>query len=241
MKVTLSKIDWDSAFFNFRVGRIEGAINTEKDLRNIESLMEENNIELSYYSTLNQLSSCLSESNKLDIHLVDKKVTYTKSINSELITHKSIAVIDQKTPHKNKLIHLAIQSGVYSRFNIDKRIGKEKFKELYGIWIKKSLDRKISKEVLGFKENNELAGFVTLGEKNKRGDIGLIAVDYDFRGKGIGKTLMKSAEKWFSNLGYSLIQVVTQKDNIPACRLYESCGYDIESTEFFYHFWKKKD
>ncbi len=50
---------------------------------------------------------------------------------------------------------------------------------------------------------------------------------------------MTSAEKWFSNSGYKSIQVVTQGDNIPACKLYESCGYTIESVELFYHIWKK--
>ena len=102
-----------------------------------------------------------------------------------------------------------------------------------------SINRKIAKEVLAFTENNALAGFVTLGEKNNKADIGIIAVDHSFRGKGIGKTLMTSAEKWFSNLGYSSMQVVTQGDNYPACRLYESCGYLVEAVEFFYHIWKK--
>jgi ribosomal protein S18 acetylase RimI-like enzyme len=55
----------------------------------------------------------------------------------------------------------------------------------------------------------------------------------------MGKTLMTSAEKWSSDLGYELIQVVTQGDNYPACRLYESCGYEVDAVEFFYHIWKK--
>jgi dTDP-4-amino-4,6-dideoxy-D-galactose acyltransferase len=238
MKQTLIKLDWDSDFFNFSVGRIEGLIEKEQDIRNIEFLIEENNTELSYYSTSNELPSYVFESKKFDIVLVDKKTTYTKSINSDLVIHNSISSIEQNTS-KDKLINLSIQSGIYSRFNIDKRIGKEKFEKMYALWMINSINRKIAKEVLVFTENNNLAGFVSLGEKNNRADIGIIAVDHDFRGKGIGKILMSSAEKWFSNLGYNSIQVVTQGDNTPACRLYESCGYKVDTVEFFYHIWKK--
>ena len=110
---------------------------------------------------------------------------------------------------------------------------------MYALWMINSLNRKIAKEVLVFSENNDLSGFVTLGEKNNRADIGIIAVDHISRGKGIGKILMTSAEKWFSDLGYESIQVVTQGDNYPACRLYESCGYEVDTVEFFYHIWRK--
>jgi dTDP-4-amino-4,6-dideoxy-D-galactose acyltransferase len=239
MKQSLLKLEWDSDFFNFNVGRIEGLIHNKQYIRNIEYLIEKDNIKLSYYSTPNELPSYIHESNKFDIVLVDKKTTYTKSINSNLEIHKSITSIAQNTSYKDKLIDLSIQSGIYSRFNIDKRIGKEKFEEMYALWMINSINRKIAKEVLISSEMNDLAGFVTLGEKNNRADIGIIAVDHFFRGKGIGKILMTSAEKWFSNLGYSSIQVVTQGDNNPACRLYESCGYKVDSVEFFYHIWKK--
>ena len=171
--------------------------------------------------------------------LADKKTTYLKKINTGLSFPESITSIDENTPFKDKLIDLAIQSGIYSRFNVDERIGKEKFEKMYALWMINSLNRKIAKEVLVFSENNDLSGFVTLGEKNNRADIGIIAVDHISRGKGIGKILMTSAEKWFSDLGYESIQVVTQGDNYPACRLYESCGYEVDTVEFFYHIWRK--
>jgi dTDP-4-amino-4,6-dideoxy-D-galactose acyltransferase len=80
---------------------------------------------------------------------------------------------------------------------------------------------------------------VTVGEKKHRGDIGIIAVDTEFRGKGIGTALMQSAESWLAKLNYKSMQVVTQGDNKPACKLYENCGYTIESVEYFYHIRKK--
>jgi dTDP-4-amino-4,6-dideoxy-D-galactose acyltransferase len=235
----LTKLEWDSNFFDFNVARIEGLAENEIDAQNIEHLITQSDTKLSYYSSFTELPQAAIEGFKYDVQLVDKKTTYSKRINSDLTSNKSIFSVDENTVHKAKLIDLAIQSGVYSRFNVDKKIDNLKFKELYGLWMTNSLSRKIAKEVIVFEEEDLLAGFVTLGEKNNRADIGIIAVDHPFRGRGIGKKLMQSAEKWFSDLGYSTIQVVTQGENTPACMLYEGCGYQPESIEYFYHIWKE--
>lgn len=232
------RLDWDSNFFGFDVGSIEGTVFDERDMREIEALIEENNCTLCYYSTPKELPLFALQDNVLDFSLVDRKITYSKAINPQLEIASPISNAHHRES-EHKLIDLAIQSGQYSRFNVDKRITTEKFEEMYGLWIKNSLYEDLANEVLTYQLNGEVAGFVTIGEKKNRADIGLIAVDRAFRGKGIGKLLMNSAEKWCSNLKHETIQVVTQGDNIPAQKLYESCGYEIESEEMIYHIWKK--
>jgi len=86
-------------------------------------------------------------------------------------------------------------------------------------------------------QQQKLAAMITLGTKNDRGDIGLLAVAPDFRGKGIAADLVYTAQHYFKNKNINKLQVVTQKDNIAACRLYEKCGFAIEKTETFFHFW----
>ena len=78
---------------------------------------------------------------------------------------------------------------------------------------------------------------VTLGEKNLRGDIGLIAVHPDHRGKKMGENLVYAAQTWFRSHGYTEGQVVTQGRNNAACNLYTKCGYVVEKEEYFYHIW----
>jgi len=161
--------------------------------------------------------------------------------SDDLEIHKSVKSVNKNISYKDKLklIDLAIQSGIHSRFNIDKNIGKEKFEEMYRLWMINSLNYKIAKEVLTFIENDKLMGVITLMGERDEAYIGIIAVEHTFRGRGIGEILMKSAEKRLSNLGYNSIKVVTQENNIPACRLYEKCGYVVENVEYFYHIWKK--
>jgi len=156
MKQTLQKLDWDSDFFNFNVGRINGLIQNEEDIQDLDTLIMKNDMRLSYYSTTKELPSSISISANFDIVLVDKKTTYAKKISTGLSFPEAITSVDENTPFKNKLIDLAIQSGVYSRFNVDERIGKEKFEEMYALWMINSLNRQIAKEVLVFIENNDL-------------------------------------------------------------------------------------
>jgi dTDP-4-amino-4,6-dideoxy-D-galactose acyltransferase len=78
---------------------------------------------------------------------------------------------------------------------------------------------------------------VTVGEKQGRGDIGLLAVAAGMQGSNVGVSLVRAAREWARRKGYRLAQVVTQGENVPACRLYEKCGYAIDKVEHFYHFW----
>ena len=175
-------------------------------------MIRNNNTTLSYYPSSEELPDLVLQSKGLDFIPVDRKTTYIKEVNSKLKINTHISTCETYT-NEPKLEELAIQSGIYSRFNIDQRIENNKFEDLYRLWMRNSLNRKIAKEVLLYKINQKVAGFANLGEKNKRGDIGIIAVDDTFRGKGIGKSLMESAEKWFSNHEYKLLQVITQGDN----------------------------
>jgi ribosomal protein S18 acetylase RimI-like enzyme len=214
-------------------------INDENELRRLTDQLKHQDIELAYYSSVSPLPHNLMVSDTYVLKLVDKKTTYEKAI------HKNIAFDNSVLPYGNdwpepKLIELAIESGRYSRFKVDEKIGINKFRELYRTWIVNSVNKKIAKEVLVYRINETIAGFVTLGEKHSRAEIGIIAVEAINRGKGIGRSLMRSAESWFAaHSHFDVIQVVTQGANLAACKLYEHCGYRVGRLEYVYHFWKK--
>lgn len=78
---------------------------------------------------------------------------------------------------------------------------------------------------------------VTVGKKGDRADVGLIAVDASMRGKKLGAALVLAAQEWALKNGYGSAQVVTQGENLAACKLYEKCGYHVDKIENIYHFW----
>jgi len=231
-------LNWDSIFFGLKIGKINTKISNQAELSKILNECKNQEVVLIYYSSGFPLNTFQFTSEVYEICPVDKKITYLKNTDVHIPYNQTVSTYQENFPN-DKLINLAIQSGIYSRFNIDKKIDRIKFEELYKEWMINSVNKKLAKEVLIYKNKGVIEGFVTLGEKLGVADIGIIAVDEYSRGKGIGKILMTAAENWFANNHYNQIQVVTQGDNLPACKLYEATGYKIKSVEYFYHLWRK--
>lgn len=169
--------------------------------------------------------------------LVDHKVTYLINLkNITLPLNPHIQLYSASEPSQD-LLNLAYESGIYSRFRSDPHLTKDQFKNIYKTWMTNSVNHTVAQEVLVISENNNLLGMVTVGEKNHRGDIGLLAVSASARGKNIGTQLVQAAQYYFKQKNYEFSQVVTQQTNIAACKLYEKCGYHQEKLEYFFHIW----
>jgi len=233
-------LDWDSNFFEMRVAKVLNSRNKLSDLKSILEELEKEKIDLAYFTSKSPISDASKIiSGNFEIKFVDERATFLKKIGNKREYDLNISEYKEEevTP---ELLKLAIESGVYSRFKIDEKIPNSRFEELYRLWMINSVSKKISDAVLVYKDAEKIIGFVTIGKKNERGNIGIIAVDAAGRGKGIGKSLVKAAEYYCSNVGLNELQVVTQKINIPACSLYKKCGFDLESTVCFYHIWQSK-
>lgn len=232
-------LDWDSSFFGFPVAQITEENLSEKEFKNIMDKIKTEGVKLIYWSFPEDNKEAEKLATKYKGELVDNKVTFIQSLeNFQPIKEGAISEYQKDTPEE-KLINIAIQSGIYSRFNKDKKIGKAKFEALYKLWITNSVNKKNADIVLVSTHDNEISGFVTVKKNGNNSIIGLIAVDTEHRGKKIGTSLINTALTWAKEQGCKTAQVGTQKENIAACRLYEKCGYQIKSIEKFYHFWLK--
>lgn len=236
--MSYSILDWDSDFFGLKVAKIHDPLLSLEEVKKLLFSLKIDNVDLVYWPSKEKIEK--SEEKNLGGILADEKTTFLINF-SELQNNKhtfqyGIDFYEEKMPMSD-FYSLAIQSGKYSRFSVDGKIPEEKFHDLYKTWIARSLRKDISKEVLVIQDENKVIGMVTIGEKDGRGDIGLIAVDEKFRGKRYGEKLVNAAQGWFVDNGYKYGQVVTQGANIPACNLYRRCGYFVEKVEYFYHFW----
>ncbi len=177
------------------------------------------------------------EAQKQGAILVDQKVTYWQELKftQELV----VADLDVVETHQMslKLRELSLQSGIYSRFHRDSNFGSHVYEELYTEWIEKSITKELARSVFVFGTVENALGMLTLGIKYERADIGLLAVDESARGKGVGQRLLELAKQRTCEWGFNALQVVTQKENKPACRFYERNGFHQDKLEFIYHLW----
>ena len=232
----LQPLEWDSDFFGKKIARID-ALELIKNAVQINMQIKESSFDLVYCFAGQNEGSVEDIVNVIDnATWVDGKVTYLKEVKM----HGDIdsTFIGSANEMENGLFDLAIQTGVYSRFHTDKRFEPDQYVNLYKKWIENSVNRSIADEVAVWRENELLEGMITIGEKSGRADIGLVGVDQRARGKGIATQLLRFAENFAHNKGFKEIQVVTQQQNEPACRLYEKYGFELESLVNIFHIWK---
>jgi dTDP-4-amino-4,6-dideoxy-D-galactose acyltransferase len=229
-------LEWDSSFLGISTGMITRQDLSEDEIDHLLVKMKTDGYNLVYFPSAHKMETDLVD--RFNGILADEKITFSKSIGKISLQETDAHIISYDHKHVSPaLLELAWESGIYSRFNIDPHFKKNAFRELYKIWIERSVSREIAKDVLVYMDGSVIGGMITLGEKNNRGDIGLVAVAESSRGKGIGKKLMMAAENAFRDMGYDEVQVVTQGINKPAVSLYQSCGYTKDEHLFYYHFW----
>jgi len=75
---------------------------------------------------------------------------------------------------------------------------------------------------------NQVAGEIRLSRSwNGYAYIDNFIVGRDFRRLGIAKALLRKAFAWSQSNNLPGIALETQNNNLPACRLYESCGFQL--------------
>jgi len=233
-----TNLKWDSDFFGFNVAKLNTNNIDDAQLKATLNELKNKNYKLIYWS----VSPDNYNLNKIAINnkgfLIDKKTTYSTNFKDKFIADNNPNIIEYTDSVPNQeLISLALQCGSYSRFKIDKNFIPNRYNDLYSLWINNSLQKRLADIVFVYTNNNNLHGLITLYSVNNIGNIGLIGVDDNYRGKSIGTELINSAKRYFFNKNIFIMNVVTQLDNKIACKFYEKCGFKIIKIENYYHFW----
>jgi dTDP-4-amino-4,6-dideoxy-D-galactose acyltransferase len=231
----IQRLEWDSDFWGIETGRF--------DLKN-DFFIPDNLNDFAFVYIFSDRLLNQEELNQFNgkNHLADEKRVYHKNLNNiSVLPNPNIISFYPARPIPERLYDLAIQSGHYSRFSLDPQLAKDSFKQLYRTWLERSVDRVIAEEVFVYETENMIRGFITLGIKNNKPDIGLVAVDADRRSMGIGASLLEIAEFWaYNHAKKNEIQVITQGANQGACNFYERNGYSLNAVTYIYHWWNKR-
>jgi dTDP-4-amino-4,6-dideoxy-D-galactose acyltransferase len=96
----------------------------------------------------------------------------------------------------------------------------------YALWAEKAILGTFDSHCLLLNApDGQLLGFVTLrADENHSARIGLLAVQPQATGRGIGKQLIHAAWQWCREHNIAQLKVATQTGNIAALNLYRTCG-----------------
>ncbi len=237
LPANVQPLPWDSDFLGYPVARLTTDNLTLREVKDAIDVAKQAGIKLLYSiadPTSTDLNAVLRQQGAW---LADRKTTFAMSART-IDVKTSISNIRPAIAHTPQLESLAWQSGEYSRFRLDPHFDTMLFRQLYSHWLRNSLNGNIAKQVLAwYNDEGQELGLLTLGEKNRRADIGLLAVEATARGQRIGQQLVTTAQEWAVGQGYTELQVVTQGSNRPACAFYEKCGFIVLHIENIYHLW----
>lgn len=233
---------WDTQHFGYPVASISNPELTSDAMERLLLVAQKQGYQLVYWSSRQEQDPRTLYLHAFQGTLIDRKTTFSKTLQPSLIPINDGNLQFQEwhpAKHSAELIQLGVAAGRWSRFAIDSRISHDKFLSLYEIWMRRSIARELSDMVLVVNEpGSEVPlGMVTILMDGDVGQIGLIAVSEQQRGRGLGRQLVAAADRWMFDHGAKTAEVVTQLQNVAACRLYEHSGYKIEKIEYLYHFW----
>jgi len=66
---------------------------------------------------------------------------------------------------------------------------------------------------------------------NQFGYIEDLVVNPEYRGLGLGRKLLERGIQWARENDYPGVMLETQDDNVPACTLYQSCGFVLSGLD----------
>lgn len=223
----LKKLEWDSAFFNLNVGELTyDSYSTEQDVSCFDLL----------YVLSKEATTCNIP--RFTKTFSEEKVKFSKKLQQLEAPNSAICSIFDCSYAIEDLYKLAYESGKQSRFLLDTKFTKAKFKELYRLWIDNSLNKQFADDILVYRENNSILGMVTYKQTEEHATVGLIAVNPNTQGKGIGGKLLNALEYVLAEKKCKVLLIPTQTTNVQACNFYIKQGYQIIEQTTITHYWK---
>lgn len=225
----IKKLDWDSNFFNIKVGEVVNPAENTTILND--------DFDLLYVKSNEDVTIAIPN---FTMNFAEVKVIFSKEIRIKHDEGNSIFSIKETGYNIQEIYELAYESGKYSRFFLDKNFISEDFYRLYQKWVDNSISNIYADDLLVFLDESQIVGFVTYKSNESTATIGLIAVSPNQQGKGIGAKLLKHVENVLFDKQIKTLQIPTQESNQAACNFYTKQGYALHEKTFIKHFWKKQ-
>ena len=224
----MKRLDWDSSFFKLEIAEIEN----NEDMNEVKY----SNFDLLYVKKKEEIAL-----SGFKLNYQENKVIFEKQITIVTTRPDQIKQFTSFDYEINDLYDLAYESGKYSRFLKDSLFGESNFKKLYKQWIDNSITKQFADDILFYVDDNKIVGLVTFKKHHNFGQIGLLAVDKNFQGKGIGRKLIYEVERFLFENNIKKLRIPTQLENKEACFFYEKLGYKIIENTPIKHYWKIDD
>lgn len=237
-------LPWDTEFFRHRIARVCGDTLVPERAVLIDEWSRTNRIQCLYFLSRADDPATIQAAEQHGFGLVDLRVTLEQAhVNSQLpqsnvlpagVTIRAVEPADLPALQSiARLVHTE------TRFFTDSHFARERAEDFYSTWITLESQGRAQAVWVAASTDNRPLGYISchLEAARQEGQIGLVGVSPEARGKGIGKSLVRAALDWYRLKNARRVTVATQGRNRAAQRLYQQCGFLSRELQLWYHKW----
>lgn len=239
LNVPVEFLEWDSQFFEKRIGRVVTSNMTQDESLIIDDWAKENQIDCLYYLAEGKYQESSYVAEERGFHLVDLRVSLQLDLQtSKLIKPETSQIRMAREDDLDAIKAMASDNHQISRFFADRHFDRKKCQELYATWLERDFQDQNHFLWVWEEEGKPIAYMSAKWNPDDRsGDNGLEGVLPQWRGRGIGKALQLWFLNHFKELGINKVNLVTQGRNIVAQNTFQHLGYRLMSIDLWYHKW----
>lgn len=232
-------LEWDSAFFGFRVAQVSGDVLSTTGGQAILEWSQAHAIRCLYFLANASSSETADAAHELGFKMVDLRIQFGLDKGRGTATATKVKLRTARAADVPTLKSIARCAHRDSRFFFDSNFPRTRTEDLFSTWIATDCTGRANRAFVISGEDGMPVGYITcnLDKDSNTGRISLVGVAREARGKGFGKALVSSALEWFWSVGVEKVAVVTQARNLAAQRLYQAMGFRTEEVKIWYHRW----
>lgn len=239
-RLELRRLDWDSDHFGLEIARLDRAPDYPEQLAYMLREAQDRKIDCIY---------CLVAAGDLErawrleaagFVARDLRLEFTRRPEPDKLDAGQATRLLRQCVDADVQPLATLASGSFSstRFAADPHFARSRVASLYDVWLRNSVAG-FADAVLVSGAIGRPSGFVTLHSDGATARIGLIAVDLQSRGLGLGRMLVSGAQRWAVDRGCEELRVITQGSNTSAQRLYQNCGFVTRAAHTWFHAWPR--
>lgn len=237
-------LPWDTDFFHFRIAQVCGDLLRPEWMAQIDKWAGDHRIQCLYFLSNADDPLTIRTAQENGFGLVDIRVTLECKF-----THLSdricpplptgVCIRPATSADIPGLQMIARTAHTATRFFNDTQFPRRSVEDFYSTWIALEIQGRAQTVLTAAPATGQPLGYVSchLDPVRKAGQIGLVGVTAEVRGKGIGKNLILAALDWFKTHQVREVTVIAQGNNQPAQRLYQQCGFLSRNLQLWYHKW----
>ena len=182
-----------------------------------------------------QIKDSFLKKNK--IKLIEKNVTFFKNSKKNKIEKNYFKNIRfANNFDKKKILDIAENSFINSRFFKDKNIKKKIAKKIKRNWVLNFFRKKRGEYLIISECNKKVVGFLLILKNKNDYIIDLIAVKKNYQNLGFGTKMIKFLENIVLKRDKVKIYVSTQSNNKDSIKLYIKNKFKVKYRKYVYHF-----